>query len=346
MTLGLLVNAATNLPVERSLAPRLAVLDELDEEILLTCARLGRITHLHALQIIPMPLQPSKRTIQRRMLRLYRLGYLNLARYSAERKQNAAKNQTRYLTRLTNLYILTAAGYTVVQYCYPAIEYTRDKWVIQGDGAVTHHAQHQIEYADMVMDALDAARSIPGIVGAYSATEMQLGPEQSPRADGVLIIRRWNTATEANALVDVRVPWLNHGRIRHHQTDTAFAIEIDRKTENPHVLEGKARSYYTVWQNTAWWQPRYPWPTPVFVVPNAYRLNVVLEEWQRGWPDGEIYVTERSALQQHGVAAPIWTHLRRTTVTRARSIFDPLLVPVLPDADPLDTLKKKQKRHD
>jgi len=35
----------------------------------------------------------------------------------------------------------------------------------------------------------------------------------------------------------------------------------------------------------------------------------------------------------HGVAAPIWTHLKAGVVTPSRSIFDALLAPVLPDTD-------------
>ena len=206
--------------------------------------------------------------------------------------------------QLGRFYILTEKGEQVVRECFPNQE--RERFTTLRKGSITHQAEHQVELMNLVTQLLQELHDIPGIVGINGAVEIRLGPEREPRCDGLIWIRRWKDSTTITEAPIERpyIPWLFEGE-RIGQTSRWYAIEIDRNTEAANIIAAKARAYRAIF-DSGWWRGKYQWPVPLFVVPTEGRREVVLREWERGWPGSPIMITTKPQLDAHGIDAPIW----------------------------------------
>jgi hypothetical protein len=211
--------------------------------------------------------------------------------------------------RQGDLYILTELGEQIVRECFPNQE--RERFTTLRKGSITHQADHQVELMDLVTQLLQELPDIPGIVGINGAVEIRLGPEREPRCDGLIWIRRWKDSTTITEAPVGRpyIPWLFEPE-RPDQISRWYAIEIDRNTEAANIIAAKARAYRDIF-TSGWWRDKYQWPVPLFVVPHEGRREVVLREWERGWPGSPIMITTKPQLDAHGIDAPIWVDQRR-----------------------------------
>jgi hypothetical protein len=221
--------------------------------------------------------------------------------------------------RIGRFYILTEKGEQVVRECFPNQE--RERFTTLRKGSITHQAEHQVELMNLVTQLLRELPDIPGIVGINGAVEIRLGPEREPRCDGLVWIRRWKDSTTITEAPIGRpyIPWLFEGQ-RPGQASRWYAIEIDRNTEAANIIAAKARAYRAIFES-GWWRGKYQWPVPLFVVPHEGRREVVLREWERGWPGSPILITTKPQLDQHGIDAPIWVEQRRGE-RRTRPFFE------------------------
>lgn len=306
------------------LAPGLTFLNDADLQLLLALARLGRLLPRHINRVWYPHLNFS--TVCRRLRRLRQVGLINAGNVTVRRPTPG----TFLPLFLGKLYMLTELGEALIKDRFPEVPFEVERVVVQ-KGNILWQAEHQIDYADLMVDVLTTAtQTIPGLVGVYSETEVRLGPSRVPRCDGLLLVRRWNTpgaADEGPLDLSKGVPWVTRPRRAREQTERTFAVEIDRDTEPAAVIEQKAVSYREVFES-GWWKGRYRFPIPLFVVPTAHRQQVILREWQRGWPQGRVLVTTKPELDQHGVNAPIWIDQKPTGRTY-RALFQGLLDPIL-----------------
>jgi hypothetical protein len=284
------------------------MLKEIHHDILITMARFGRI--LLKQHITPLWFGSSYQSAWRAMKLLLSLDLVTRARLHGPGWP--AKP-------IGDFYILTAKGEQVVRECFPNQE--RERFTTLRKGSITHQAEHQVELMDLVTQLLKELHDIPGIVGINGAVEIRLGPEREPRCDGLVWIRRWK---DSNAMTGAPVsrpyiPWLFEPE-RPGQTSRWYAIEIDRNTEAANIIAAKARAYRDIFVS-GWWRDKYQWPVPLFVVPHEGRREVVLREWERGWPGSPIMITTRPQLDAHGIDAPIWVEQRRGE-RRMRQFFE------------------------
>jgi hypothetical protein len=222
--------------------------------------------------------------------------------------------------RLGEFYILTERGEAIIGECFPNQE--RERFTTLRRGSITHQAEHQVELMDLVTQLLQELHDIPGIVDINGAIEMRLGPGREPRCDGLVWIRRWKDSTTITEVPVGRpyIPWLFEGE-RIGQTSRWYAIEIDRNTEAANIIAAKARAYREV-STSGWWRDKFQWPVPLFVVPTEVRREVVLREWERGWPGSPFMITTRPQLDRHGIDAPIWAAQHRSERVE-RQFFEP-----------------------
>ncbi|HEY1016941.1 MAG TPA: replication-relaxation family protein [Herpetosiphonaceae bacterium] len=300
-------------------------IDDEDLDILIFIARVGRVLarHVQALFFPDLTLD----AVRKRLRRHLRSGLLAGAAYSENPPRALrGKQPPRHLGKV---YLLTPAGIAQIRKHFPTLQLAYEKVIVR-DEAITHQAQHQVEYADLIVQVLRVLPTVPGAIGINSSAEMELGAARVPRCDGFLVVRRWMDSARLRPrdgeesihwLVDEKLPG---------QVDRTFAIEIDRKTEARSVIMEKARSYLAVYQS-GWWQGRYQFPLPVFVVPDAYRQEAVLTEWQAGWPSCPIMITTKPELDAHGLDAPIWIEKVRDQ-RRLRTFFDRWLEPTLEES--------------
>ena len=266
------------------------------------------------------------RSIQRRMFKLEHLGVIAGVTFM----QSRPRRRGRYVPPLKGglIYVLTPTGVEVLKQRYPTEPLEYEKLIVRADGTA-HQAEHQIEYADFIVQMLLMLGQLPGVVGVNSSAEMQLGQGRTPRCDGFLVVRRWiNAVTVRTTPLDVRtkIPWLQ-GPKEPGQVDRTYAIEVDRGTEDLHVIAGKARSYLAVYQS-GWWRGRYQFPGTVFLVPDVERREEVVVEWLRGWPSGMLLITTKPEFDAHGLAGPIW-HEYAHGQHRVRTFFDSWSQPVI-----------------
>jgi hypothetical protein len=269
------------------------MLKEVHHDILILMARFGRV--LLKQHVTKIWFRGIYETARKYMWQLHELGLVTKAiLYTGGWPAK----------RLGDFYILTPAGEQVVRYLFPNQE--RERFTTLRKGSITHQAEHQVELMNLVTQLLQELHDIPGIVGINGAVEIRLGPEREPRCDGLVWIRRWKDSTTITEAPIGRpyIPWLFE-RERIGQTSRWYAIEIDRNTEAANIIAAKARAYKAIF-DSGWWHGKYQWPVPLFVVPHEGRREVVLREWERGWPGSPIMITTKPQLDAHGIDAPIW----------------------------------------
>lgn len=273
------------------------MLKEVHHDILILMARFGRI--LVRQHVAPLWFNGVYNTAWKSMKVLHTNGLVTRARLHTQRFPAHP---------IGDLYILTDKGEQVVRQLFPNQE--RERFTTFRKGAITHQAEHQVELMNLVIGLLKELPDIPGIVGINGAVEIRLGPGREPRCDGLVWIRRWKDSTTATEAPVGRpfIPWLFEGE-RQGQTSRWYAIEIDRNTEAANIIAAKARAYREIFMS-GWWKGKFQWPVPLFVVPTESRREVVLREWERGWPGSPIMITTKPQLDQHGIDGAIWVSQR------------------------------------
>ena len=279
--------------------------NDMETQALLLLARLGRLLsrHLHVAW-------GSSCSIQNVNLSLRKLTAAGLISFVEHYEAHGRRKGEPYhpWKRHGRIYSLTPAGWEYLNQAFPTLEETHERLAPTYFNP-RHQAEHQIEYGDLITSVIRALGTIPGIIGISSYIEMDLGPDARPRADGILIMRRWSNATLPHLEQSSLYPWLLMPR-QNHQIDRTFAIEIDRGTEEIAVLQGKAESYAAVFQS-GYWKNKYQWPIVAFAVPTESRKQKILDAWERGWPRSMAIATTFAAIHDQGVLASIWT-LQRT----------------------------------
>lgn len=300
------------------------------QQVILVLARLGRMTSEQIFNFITK----ERVSIQtcRAWLKVCEAQGLIRSQFLYESRRSPGG--IRYGHRVGRFYILTKRGEKYVQAYYPYLPLDLEKRVVEGRDNIVFHGIHQLRFVNLMHDILNHAITVPGYVGCSCIPELQLGPTETPRCDGFLVVRRWNDATQQPSLnTSHGIPWLVEPRIEGHQTDLPFAIEIDNDTEHGDVIQKKARDYGRVFRER-WWVGKYKFPMPLFVVPDAQRQQEVVRVWRRGWPEGFIMCTTLPKLQQQGLTQPIWVtewfdHTSQQVKSMHTTIFQEWQRPVL-----------------
>ncbi|WP_110519804.1 replication-relaxation family protein [Herpetosiphon llansteffanensis] len=291
----------------------------METQCLVLLARLGRLLprHLH--------LAWPTTTLRNAYIYLNRLSAAGLVAYIEHFEAPPANRRTRknqLWKRHGRIYSLTPLGWDYLKASFPHLEETNERLAPTYFNP-RHQAEHQIEYADLVTSIIRDLDTIPGMVGMSSYIEMDLSEQARPRADGIIVLRRWKNATLHADERSSCYPWLIVAR-QEGQIDELFAIEIDRGTEEASIITGKARSYGELYDAGSW-KKRFQWPLIAFAVPTERRQQVIFDAWDRGWPGGPIRCTTFDAIHAHGALAPIWTHQQRIQGERILHANVPLL---------------------
>ncbi|GAA5530982.1 replication-relaxation family protein [Herpetosiphon gulosus] len=281
----------------------------METESLLLLARLGRLLarHLH----VAWPGRALRNTYQS-LNRLTEAGLITYVEHFEAPSARQRQRTNQLWKRHGRIYSLTPMGWDYLKAAFPQLEEGKERLAPTYFNP-RHQAEHQIEYADLVTSILRDLDTIPGIIGMSSYIEMDLSEQARPRADGIVVLRRWK---HAMAHADERsscYPWLVVPR-QEGQIDELFAIEIDRGTEEPSIITGKAQSYGALFASKSW-ESRFQWPLIAFAVPTERRQRVIFDAWDRGWPGGPIRCTTFDAIHTHGALAPIWTHQHHRDMT-------------------------------
>lgn len=232
-------------------------------------------------------------------------------------------------------YTITEEAERILTEAYPSLDLTTEKLTRSRD--LTWQGYHQMNLADFVQQLIAGIGCIPGLVGINGATEIVLGPEIVPRCDALITVRRWCDARTAPAAhgpqnLGTYVPWLLHERLPHQQVDRWYALEIDRATEPAEYIVRKARDYRGV-AESRYWVGRYPWPLPVWVVPSDGRMELVVREWRRMWPEMSMFITTHDRLMYYGIDGPIWTFCSPRGTNTQYDFFNDWRHPAIPDPD-------------
>ena len=291
----------------------------METECLMLLARLGRLLsrHLH----LAWPGRAIRNTYGY-LERLTDAGLITYVEHFEAPPANRRSRKNPMWKRHGRLYSLTPMGIHYLKESYPELEEAKERLAPTYFNP-RHQAEHQIEYADLVISIIRDLDTIPGIVGMSSYIEMDLSEQARPRADGIVVMRRWKDATLHPDERSSCYPWLVVPR-NERQVDELFAIEIDRGTEEASIITGKARSYGELYDAGSW-KKRFQWPLIAFAVPTERRQQVIFDAWDRGWPGGPIRCTTFDAIHAHGALAPIWTHQQRIQGERILHANVPLL---------------------
>jgi len=277
-------------------------------QCLVLLARLGRLLSRHLAVAWSPPC--LLRQVNRALQQLTEAGLITYVEHFEA--PPARGKRTTFWKRHGRIYSLTPLGWSYLKEGYPELDESKERLAPTYFNP-RHQAEHQIEYADLVTSIIRDLDTIPGIIGMSSYIEMDLSEQARPRADGIVVLRRWKHATLHPDERSSCYPWLVVPR-QEGQIDELFAIEIDRGTEEPSIITGKAQSYGALYDSGSW-KERFQWPLIAFAVPTERRQQVIFDAWYRGWPGGAIRCTTFDAIHAHGALAPIWTHQHHRDMT-------------------------------
>jgi hypothetical protein len=223
----------------------------------------------------------SLSTVEKTLAELCKQGLIQKRSWS---KRDAERNVTApQLARWS----LTPSGHAQIkqhdQYPIKAAQ-PRQKRLIEHDARTTAIIVRLIELA--------RPRDLSGVAVGH---ELRLHPERSrPIMDALLIFQLHGGFNHAHL-----VPW-SRDLPTEDERLFRFAIEADNDTEPPEVLRGKAGAYRGVnsdpdWQR--WWRQHYgPPPLPLWVAPDAARVETIHTHWTKVWPEGMWYITDDRGL--------------------------------------------------
>ena len=277
-------------------------LNPIEMQVLLLIARIGRLLSRHLGTAWGHPFTVTIQTVNRTLAKLVDAKLLTYCEHfqSHGYDPRGALSWTRH----GRLYSLTTLGWEIVKQAFPTLEEGIERLAPTMFNP-QHQAEHQIEYAEVITSLIQSLTYVPGIVGMSSYIEMDLGPTARPRADGIVVVRRWADATQPDCERSSMYPWLGLGQ-QPGQLDQLYAIEIDRGTEELSIITGKAQSYRELYRSR-YWEGRYSWPLIAFTVPSERRKRAVLDAWEIGWPGSQLLIAIIDDVRALGVLAPIWT---------------------------------------
>jgi hypothetical protein len=223
----------------------------------------------------------SVSTVEKTLAELCKQGLIQKRSWS---KRDAARNITApQLARWS----LTPTGHAQIkqrdQYP-PKAAQPRQKRLIEHDARTTAIIVRLIELA--------RPRDLSGVAVAH---ELRLHPERSRPVMDALVVFQLHGGFNQSHLV----PW-SRDLPTEDERLFRFAIEADNDTEPPEVLRGKARAYRGVNGDTEWlrwWRQHYgPPPLPIWVAPDAARMQTIHTHWTKVWPEGMWYITDDTGL--------------------------------------------------
>jgi Bacterial SH3 domain/Replication-relaxation len=258
----------------------------------------------------------SVSTVEKTLAELCKQGLIQKRSWS---KRDAERNVT--VPQLAR-WSLTPTGHAQVkqrdQYPIKAAQ-PRQKRLIEHDARTTGIIVRLIELA--------RSRDLSGVAVIH---ELRLHPERSrPILDALVIFQLHGGFNHTHL-----VPW-SRDLPTEDERLFRFAIEADNDTEPPEVLRGKARAYRGVnsdtnWQR--WWRQHYgPPPLPLWVAPDAARVQAIHTHWTKVWPEGMWYITDDAGLMRNR-----WLKYYGGQETRIEVAF-PAPPPALPPPPPPST---------
>ncbi len=147
---------------------------------------------------------------------------------------------------------------------------------------------HDLTVGELVSLIVERVR--PVLSGIMIEREVRLDPTKPrPRCDAILTIRH-------DAQQDcAAVPWTT-APPADGETRTAWAIEVDRRTEARSIIREKAEAYKRIWNDPAYYRDGRRMPIPLWIVPDARRANAIVREWFAVWPEGRWLMTTADRL--------------------------------------------------
>lgn len=268
--------------------------DEQTEAILLSLAYLGPLTLEQLAQLTTI----GKRTMQRRLTQ----GEDGLATRKLISRHEQGSSAAGTVTRGPSAWALTDAGHRSIRTLpqYPRTTLGRDAQYPARPATVRGPsvARHDALVAATLITLIDGARERGGVTGVFAHPEFKVAPTQpAPWADALLAFHHAAPQSGLHPL-----PWTRDWPTpaQRHQT---LLLEVDRDTEPPATISGKAQAYRRVWEAPdwrAWWGRHYgALPSIVWVVPDATRLATVQRCWVDAWPTGSWLLATVDEVAEH-----------------------------------------------
>jgi len=249
------------------------LLPDQDVHVLLAVAWAGPILTSQLVRLFGLPL-----TSRKLLRRLWSLEHHDLVRKQHYSRHDTANHAPRYMGYV---WVATERAYPVL--LGHEIEPPRHT------PPPLHQVDHDVLATEVLVRAVELSR--PVMSGVYFARE-QYSTEHAarPRIDGIVMIRRGPLRPAHGAL-----PWLT-AKVAPEETDKCFAVEIDRGTEPYAVIFEKGIAYRTAAHTAAFRSHTGGFPTPLWVVPTAARLEGIIRHWRTAWPEGRWIITTEEDL--------------------------------------------------
>lgn len=291
-----------------------------DDEILSGMLRLGYMT---AAQIRRLWLP----TLTDRAVRMY-LARLIDTEYIAF-KQHGTRRPEEGLIHRGRVYVVTPNGEARAKGIFPEQNLAEQR-IIRKDKLDILDLNHGLRYSDVVLRILEALPAMPYLIGVMSESEVVLAPAgRVPRADGLVILRRYSeqyirdrlhagyvagkpVADEMAYCEPHHIPWLRQSWNSASEDQRFYALEIDNDTEPLRTIAEKSQTYRAA-NATRWWQKMgMPFPVPLWVTPDARRLEKVLRTWIGEWPECIVFGTTWPELDTRGIGHANWVFYNGT----------------------------------
>ena len=122
--------------------------------------------------------------------------------------------------------------------------------------------------------------------------EVRLDREQPrPRCDAILSLRHGPPVLRG-------LPWQHDAPGVTGEQVSSWALEVDRDTEGLAVIRDKALAYQSRWNDPSFYKRYGRMPIPVWIAPDAKRLDAINRMWAAAWPEGRWYGTTDAKLPE------------------------------------------------
>ncbi len=150
--------------------------------------------------------------------------------------------------------------------------------------------RHDLMVGDLL--SLVVARERERLSGLLLDREVRLDREQPrPRCDAILSIRQGPPALGG-------LPWQNDPPGVRSERISSWAVEVDRGTEGLGVIREKALAYQARWNDPGFYRRYGKMPIPVWIAPDAPRVDAIMRTWAEAWPEGRWYITTDAKLPE------------------------------------------------
>lgn len=168
---------------------------------------------------------------------------------------------------------------------------------------------HDLRAAEWAVGMVHALRFSPRLEQIYVQVEYTT---QDQRFDAFVLARLHKTplAIRPNLM---HIPWWDTNEQVGQPDLVAFALEVDRGTESPKIIQGKAEQYRDLALSGFYQRQFGTYAQPVFLVPDQARLLKISSIWAKAWGQvGKRESLRYSALisllarNHHAVWGPLW----------------------------------------